>query len=143
MRHKTPEITDSIRTLMSSTPNSVASNDSLRTAAKHLWMNGVGAVLVGDPVQPEGILSERDVVAALAEGLDADSTTARQLMTTPVVMVDADDPVFEVALQMLDQAFRHMPVTEEHQGVVGVVSLRDLVRPLLLDALTPPPTGSG
>jgi CBS domain-containing protein len=140
MQHKTPEVTDSIRMLMNPTPISVAPASSLRMAAKHLWLNAVGAVLVGDPAQPEGILSERDLVAAVAEGSDPDATNVRQVMTTPVVTVDAEDRVFDVALQMLDLSFRHMPVTDGLRGVIGVVSLRDLVRPLLLDALTPPPT---
>ena len=131
--------TDRVHTLMSSMPVSVSPTDSLRAAAKQLWSHTVGVVLVGDTVQPVGILSERDVVAALAAGADPDTTTAGHAMTTSLISAHSEDRVFDVALQMLDDAIRHMPVTDEHHRVVGIVSLRDLVRPLVLDALTPPP----
>lgn len=138
-QYMTPGAADPVRTLMSSTPVNVSPTDSLRTAATELWSHSVGVVLVGDPVQPVGILSERDVVAALAKGADPDTTTAGQAMTTSVISAHSDDRLFDVALQMLDDAIRHMPVTDEHRGVVGIVSLRDLVRPLVLDALSSPP----
>ena len=134
----TPSAAQPVRTVMTTTPIAVASTDSLRTAAKELWSHSVGIVLVGEPAQPVGILSERDIVAALAHGADPDITTASQAMTTSVVSAHADDRVFDVALQMLDDAVRHMPVADDDR-VIGVVSLRDLVRPLVLDALTPPP----
>lgn len=138
-RYMTPSAAEPVGTVMTSTPIAVLPTDSLRTAAKKLWSHSVGIVLVGDPAQPIGILmSERDIVTALGNGADPDITTAGQAMTTSVVSVHSDDRVFDVALQMLDDAVRHMPVADDDR-VIGVVSLRDLVRPLVLAALTPPP----
>ncbi|HET6793799.1 MAG TPA: CBS domain-containing protein [Acidimicrobiales bacterium] len=107
---------------------------TLRQVARTLWAEGVGVLLVGEPDEPVGIISERDVVARLAAGADPDSTTAAQAMTEAVICAGPDDLLFEVAGQMLDNAVRHVPVTDGTDRISGVVSMRDLLRPLLLDA---------
>ena len=61
--------------------------------------------------------------------------TAEEAMTTYVISARPEDPLFDVAAQMLDDAIRHLPVVDENGGVVGMVSVRDLLCPLLLDAL--------
>ena len=51
-----------------------------------------------------------------------------------------DDTVLDVALQMLDAGTRHLPVVDDLGRAQGMVSLRDLLRPLVLQAMTPPAT---
>lgn len=90
----------------------------------------IGAVLVLDAARRVlGIISERDIVRALAtraggiEGLAAEA-----LMTRQVVMVDPATPV-DAALQIMDEGyFRHLPVIGADGGLLGLVSVRDLVR---------------
>ena len=111
-----------------------APDATLREVASLLWGRGVGVLLVGEPDEPLGIISERDVVARLATGADPDTTTAAQAMTEAVICARPDDLLFEVAGQMLDNAVRHVPVADGDDGIRGIVSIRDLLRPLLLDA---------
>ena len=111
---------------------------TLREVASAMWAQGVGVLLVGEQGAPVGIISERDVVARIAAGADPDGTTAVQAMTEAVICAAPDDLLFEVAGQMLDNAVRHIPVSDGADGISGVVSIRDLLRPLLLDAAVPP-----
>lgn len=108
---------------------------TLREAAHALWLESVGVLIVGDEREPAGVLSERDIVTKLAQGADPDTTHVRDAMSSTLISTRAEDPVLDAALEMLNDAIRHLPILDEHGRVVGIVSMRDLVRPLLLDAL--------
>ncbi len=120
--------------LVTRPPVFVAPGESLRGVAHCLWTESVGALVVGDARRPLGVISERDIVMQLASGADPYTTTAQAAMSPNVVSAGAHDPLFDVALRMLDEGVRHMPVLDEHGVVTAVVSMRDLVRPLLLAA---------
>jgi CBS domain-containing protein len=126
---------DAVATLARRAPVAIAADETLRAVAHTLWTESVGALVVGDARCPVGVISERDVVAALAQGADPDTVTADEAMTRYVIAARLEDPLFDVASLMLDDAVRHLPVADEHGAVVGMVSIRDLVGPLLLDAL--------
>jgi len=85
----------------------------------------VGAVVVGAGERPEGIVSERDIVHAIAAGVDP-STTAGELAHTSLIWCDAEATVGEVAGQMMDRYVRHILV-EEDGRLLGIVSARDLL----------------
>jgi CBS domain-containing protein len=85
--------------------------------------------------RPIAVLCERDVVAALARGIDPDTTRVREVMSRRLVSARPDDPVYEVAMQMIDEQIRHLPLLDDEGRLSGVVSSRDLLRPLLLDTL--------
>ena len=87
----------------------------------------VGALVVGrkrDDV--DGIVSERDVVHALAAGRDPATTTAADIASTTIVWCDLTATVTEVAAEMMDQYVRHVLV-EDAGKLVGIVSARDLL----------------
>jgi CBS domain-containing protein len=132
----TVHISDSVATLAHRAPVLVAADQTLRAVAHTLWTESVGALVVGDAQRPVGVISERDVVAALAQGADPDVATAGDVMTRYVISARPHDPLFDAASQMLDDAIRHMPVVDGNGTVVGMVSVRDLILPLLLDALS-------
>jgi CBS domain-containing protein len=136
----TLRISDGVGRLPRRDPVIVAATETLRGAVHVLWAESVGAVVVGDAQHPMGMLSERDVVAALAQGVDPDVSTAAEAMTRYLVSARPEDPLFDVAGQMLDDGIRHLPIVDEHGEVVGMVSVRDLLRPLLVDALGGPPS---
>jgi CBS domain-containing protein len=108
---------------------------TVAAAAEVLDGEGVGAVFVGTPDEVLGVLSERDVVRLAAHGKDLASVLVADAMTTPVVHLEADDTLLDAAVSALDLGVRHLPVFEDGT-LTGVVSMRDLVRPLLLEALT-------
>jgi CBS domain-containing protein len=111
-------------------------DDTLRSVAHTLWSESIGVVVIGDERHALGILSERDIVEQLAQGVDPDVKTAGEAMTPHVILARPEDLVHEVAGQMLDDGIRHLPVIDQDRRVAGMVSVRDLLRPLLLDALS-------
>jgi len=122
----------------------VAPRDTLRDVALQLWEAGVGAAVVpGDATSIAGVISERDVVAQLAIGADPDTVTADQAMSRNVISAQPADPVLDVVFLMLDAGVRHIPVVDDDlDQVLGVVSMRDLLRPLLVEHFGGTPDGS-
>jgi CBS domain-containing protein len=105
---------------------SVAPGESVRHAARAMAGHEVGSslVLVGERLA--GILTERDVLHAVAKDTDLDATPAETIMTSDVVTVSPDWEVYEAAAEMADRRIRHL-VVSENDRVVGVVSVRDLL----------------
>jgi CBS domain-containing protein len=111
---------------------------TLREAATVLHLEEVGAVAVADEGRVLGVVTERDVVDALARGTDPDADTVGHLMTAPAITARPDDRVLDVAILMLDRWIRHVPIVDELGTAIGMVSVRDVLRPVVLQALTPP-----
>ncbi len=105
---------------------SVVPDRSVRQAARAMTDRGVGSavVLTGDTLA--GILTERDVLKAVADGADLDATPAKEIMTADVVTVGPDWEVYEAAAEMADKHIRHLVVAEDDR-VAGVLSVRDLL----------------
>ncbi|HEY7814931.1 MAG TPA: CBS domain-containing protein, partial [Nakamurella sp.] len=89
----------------------------------------IGAVVVSaDGVSIIGILSERDVVGALATiGPGLLTTTVRRIMTAEVLTCEPDDELRKLAVIMTEKRFRHMPVTVGGR-LAGIVSIGDVVK---------------
>ncbi len=100
--------------------------DPLTAAAALMWRQQTGSLLVMDGSELLGIITERDVVKAVARGLDLGSTPVSAIMTTDVLTVAAETSLHEAASHMAARWIRHLPVVDAGK-VVGVVSQRDLV----------------
>lgn len=116
-------------------PVTISPQMTLRLATEVMAAESVGALLVTTGPGELGILSERDVVEALASGADPDAATVASAMSHDVVSVRPDDTLYDAAVDMLDLGFRHVPVLDKRGDVLGVVSVRDLLRPLLTASL--------
>jgi len=101
----------------------------LAAAVRLLTERHIGAVVVlGADHRVIGILSERDVVRALAErGATALSEPIGQVMTRDVKTCSEDDSVEGLMARMTDGRFRHMPVVQQGK-LVGIVSIGDVVK---------------
>jgi CBS domain-containing protein len=98
--------------------------------ARLITARRIGAVLVRTAEGAiAGIVSERDIVRAVAERPNAThGVFVRDIMTREVVMASPDTPV-DAALEIMDQGyFRHLPVVDGSGSLLGIVSVRDLVR---------------
>ena len=104
----------------------VAPDADLHQVAEALVEASVGALVVGEGDGATGIVSERDVVGALAERRDPGTTRAGDILHTSLVWCDAEATVAEVAGLMMDRYVRHVLV-EEDGKLVGVVSARDVL----------------
>jgi CBS domain-containing protein len=98
---------------------------SLVEAATRMHDRRVGAVVVLDAGRLVGILTERDVLRAVATGGTAG--TVSEAMTSAPDTVDADDSAGQAAALMIHGGFRHLPVVDG-DDVVGMISIRDLIR---------------
>ena len=123
-----------VRLHMSSDLLSVETSMSIIEVAQRMVDRNVGAVLVLDDGRLAGILTERDVLRAVARGL-GDTTRVRDCMTAHPETIGPDDTTEHAAVLMLHGGFRHLPVVEG-DDLVGVISIRDLV-PLLLEDTAP------
>jgi CBS domain-containing protein len=102
---------------------------SLAAAAKLLAERRIGALLVcGPDHRVAGIVSERDIVRALAErGTRALDEQVAQVMTRKVVTCTEADTVAEIMERMTAGKFRHVPVIEQGR-LIGIVSIGDVVK---------------
>ncbi|HEX3256310.1 MAG TPA: CBS domain-containing protein [Gaiellaceae bacterium] len=111
---------------------SVAAEERLADAAKRMVERGVGAVLVLKGESLEGILTERDLMKAVAAGYSPDAKVA-DWMTRHPETIEGDDSTEHAAALMIHGGFRHLPVLRDGR-VAGIVSIRDLMRVALEDA---------
>src|SRR5215471_881586 len=95
-------------------------------AARAMAAAGVGALVVGTPEGPYGILTEHDLVAVVGSGRDPAATRVEAVASTTLVWCDADATVAEVAELMMERYVRHVLV-EDGGALVGVVSARDVL----------------
>jgi CBS domain-containing protein len=105
----------------------VAPEDTLGEVADRMNELNVGAVIVKDFGRLIGILTERDLLKAMAARVHTSEARVRQWMTENPVTAAADTDVEEAARVMLEHGFRHLPVVDESGRVTGVVSLRRVV----------------
>jgi CBS domain-containing protein len=110
---------------------SVHAGATLTEAAKEMSGRRVGAALVFEEERIAGILTERDVLRAAAEER-IEGTTVADWMTRHPETVEPDDSTSTAATLMIHGGFRHLPVLDG-ESVVGIVSIRDLMRVVLDD----------
>src|SRR2546430_12997545 len=110
-------------------PRDVLSVDptaSIGEAAEKMMDAGVGAVVVmEDMVRLVGIVTERDILRAVAQRARAAEARVRQWMTESVITIDPETTVDEAAKMMFEKNIRHLPVTKDGR-LLGIVSLRRL-----------------
>jgi CBS domain-containing protein len=103
---------------------------ALRSVAAVLAELDIGVVVVARPDGGAAIVSERDIVRALAGGADPDEIWVADVTAEDVVIADPDEPVIDVAARMSDEGVRHVAVVE-NGTIVGVVSARDVLEVLV------------
>jgi CBS domain-containing protein len=101
----------------------VAPEDTLGEVAERMTRQNTGAVIVKDFGRLIGILTERDMLRAMAARVHTSDARVRQWMTADPVTAEPGMDLEEAAQVMLDNGFRHLPVVQG-QNVLGVVSLR-------------------
>lgn len=109
----------------------VAPGESLRTAARRMKDDEVGTLVVVEPSNVEhavGMLTDRDLTTrCLAEGLDPDTTSVSQVMSSPLHTIDENAPLEFALSEMSAAATRRLVVTAKGGRAIGILSLDDLL----------------
>jgi CBS domain-containing protein len=114
-----------VRDVMTQAAVTETREDSLRLAAERMWRQQTGSLLVTEGGQLTGIITERDLLRAVALGADPDKTSVDEAMTTEVYTVPPDMQLQDAARVMAARWIRHLPVVQDGQ-LLGVVSMRDV-----------------
>ena len=125
-----PRPDDRLATIMSTPVATVDRQATLRETAQMLHKADVGALVVlPGATAPMGIVSERDVVAALADGADPDVVRAADVMSEQPRYATPGQSIRSVTEEMLAVGVRHIPVVDDEE-VVGMIAARDALRVL-------------
>jgi CBS domain-containing protein len=115
-----------VRNLMTKPVVTIGADQSVRQAARRMQEHTIGSVIVTDGDRLAGILTERDVLHAVAEDRDLDQTSAGDLMTRDLVTAGPNWDVVVAASVMTSNRIRHL-VVQDRQQLLGVLSLRDVL----------------
>jgi CBS domain-containing protein len=106
---------------------SVAPEDTIGEAAQLMADANVGSSVVLEHGRLIGILTERDLLHAMAQRVHPSEARVREWMTAEPVAVSESTSADEAARLMVENGFRHLPIVDGDR-TLGVVSLRDVMR---------------
>src|SRR5215467_14903346 len=114
-----------VRDVMTEATVTESPQDSLLSAAERMWRQQTGSLLITDSGHLLGIITERDVLRAVALGADPDKATVDDAMTADLYTVTPEMPLQDAAREMAARWIRHLPVVDSGR-LLGVVSMRDV-----------------
>jgi CBS domain-containing protein len=115
-----------VASLMTTDLKTVTSDTLVEEAAELMLENAVGSVIVVDDGELAGILTRTDFVAIVAGQEPKDQTPVSEYMTTDVLTAKAGDSIRNVADRMVEASIHHMPVVDEEEGLIGIITTSDL-----------------
>jgi CBS domain-containing protein len=111
--------------IMKKDVKTAGANDTFADVAKILHDNRISSVIVKSDKGPAGIVTERDLVNVVADGLDPKTVRVSDRMTTDLATVEPRTDIAEAAKLMAERGIRHLPVMEKG-NLAGIISIRDL-----------------
>lgn len=118
---------ETIRDVMTPVPSAIAPSDFVMTAAKIMRANDIGDVVVLEDNRLFGILTDRDIVVrVLAQGGNPNTTMVGAICSRDLTTIAPTASIGEAVRLMRDKAIRRLPVVDDTDRVVGIVSLGDL-----------------
>lgn len=108
---------------------SIEPQQTIADALRILKQHEIGALIVLDSEQHVvGIISERDIVRVAVDKPDLFDLPVEEVMTEDVVLGIPGDDVMHVAHVMTERRFRHLPVVDKEDRVIGIVSIGDILK---------------
>src|SRR6266542_2409806 len=114
-----------LRDIMTEDLLTVAPEDTLGEVATRMVERNVGSVVVFDFGRLIGVLTERDIMRAVAARTHSSDARVREWMTADPITATGDMSIEDAAKTMSEHGFRHLPVVEGDRAV-GIVSIRDV-----------------
>ncbi len=112
----------------------VEPNDHLAAAAYLMKRKGTTALVVVDDEEacrPVGVITEADIVRAMADGKDLNDVRIFAMMTSDPTVVSTTTSIRDAARAMVDGHFRHLPVVDGNDRLTGMVNVLDICGALL------------
>jgi diguanylate cyclase (GGDEF)-like protein/PAS domain S-box-containing protein len=119
-----------IEQIMTRTVTTIPLQLNLSEALTKMAAAGISCVVVVDGQSPVGILTERDAVRLVAEGIDPESAQIGPLMSRPVLTVQLGTTLHKAALLMKEERIRHIVVVDALGAIAGIVTQTDIVKGL-------------
>jgi CBS domain-containing protein len=113
--------------IMTKQVKTVAREDTFAEVAKILREGGISSVVVTDREELAGIITERDLVNLVADGVDPVSVAVGDRMTKDLATVDPRTDIAEAARIMAERRIRHLPIVDKGK-LAGIISIRDLTK---------------
>ncbi|HEX6999622.1 MAG TPA: CBS domain-containing protein [Gammaproteobacteria bacterium] len=119
-----------VRDIMTENPTCCSADTRLDEVARLMADNDCGEIpVVDEQGRPVGVVTDRDIACrAVAQGLDPKLTSAREVMSDPVVTASLDDSLEEVCARMEEHQIRRVPVVDEAGICCGMLSQADIAR---------------
>jgi CBS domain-containing protein len=128
-----PPVAATVADVMRPALTTVEQDAHVAAAAYLMKHAGESALVVLDDVEtnrPIGLITEADIVHAVADGKDVNEVRIRELMTSKLVFCNATTSIRDAAESMTAGRFRHLPVVDD-TGLIGMVDIGDVSRALL------------
>ncbi len=112
----------------------VEPNDHLAAAAYLMKHSHATALVILDDEEtkrPTGVITDADIVRAVADGKDMNEARIYDLMSTAPTVIKATTSIRDAARIMIDRRFRHLPVVGDDGGQIGMVDISDVCGALL------------
>lgn len=115
-----------VQEIMSRDVEAASENETLVNIAQKMKEKDVGAIPITEGDKLKGIITDRDITICIADGKDPKSSPAKACMTTNPVTGRPDMDVEEVSKIMGQEQIKRLPIVEQGNKLVGMVSLGDL-----------------
>jgi CBS domain-containing protein len=122
-----PRILDQIEEIMNKEVATAKPDDQLVNAARTMLERKIGCVVVVEGEKVVGIVTESDLIRCAASGFDPNQKLVRDVMNSPPVTCTPEAPVEEAYAHMRKNNIRHLPIVDEDGGLVGIVTMKDLI----------------
>lgn len=117
--------------MVAGTPHVCGPETTVAEAAIAMEASDLGSLAVVEGRSLLGLFTERDIRRALAAGLDPGTTQVSAVMSSEPDTFDPDLEVWDAAAWIAESGYRHLPVVDDHGDLLGVVSVRDLLRSMV------------
>lgn len=105
---------------------SIDQNESINNAAKKIYANEVGSLLVTHNDNFIGIITKTDLmIKVLVKNINSETTRVSEVMSQPLITIDVNEPLDSAKNILNEKSIRHLAVTRDNE-VVGILSIKDL-----------------
>jgi CBS domain-containing protein len=123
-----------VKELMKQDLTSVERHETAYAAAMMMRVLKIGSVFVKEHDHIVGIVTETDLVRkVMSLNRKPENTSVASVMSSPVICIHQDRPIWDVADLMEQSNVRHLAVTDDEEAIIGVISVRDLLHPVAID----------